>query len=488
MKPTKEQEQAIELALTGQTFKMTAYAGAGKTSTLNFIGNNLIPNKGLYLAFNKPIAEEASSKFSKNIDCKTFHSMAFRQTPKFITNKLSYKRLLPKTMATMFDLRNYNIPLERDNSKSATCDPYDQGMILTRALNFFCRSTNSEISQEMLLRSMPRWADQQFCVELADGLIDKANSLWKMSIDDHSQIKISHDIYLKYWALTDPEINAKFILFDEAQDADPVMLDVLKKQASQVIYVGDRHQQIYAFRGAINAMQSLKIPETLLTKSFRFGPVVANVANNILFKLLDEENLLIGNEDINSRIAEIRAPYAHLARTNAGALSAALNLALEGFKPEINLDTDTLLTQIEDADKLKNNQKISKSSDFFGFESWIEVQNYIEQYPNCDLTPVVTLIENHGTAYLKNVIHQLKQTQEYDCFVSTAHKSKGLEFSKVKIGDDFFWNEKKDGPLMTDAEARLFYVACTRAINILDLSLMNEFFLRLKELPSTLKI
>ncbi len=147
MKPTQEQEKAIELALSGKTFKMMAYAGAGKTSTLNFIGNNLVPKKGLYLAFNRPIAEEASTKFSNNVDCKTFHSMAFRQTPKFITNKLQFKRLLPKNMATMFDLRSYNLPLERYNTKSATCDPYDQGMILTRALAFFCRSTSNEITQ-----------------------------------------------------------------------------------------------------------------------------------------------------------------------------------------------------------------------------------------------------------------------------------------------------------------------------------------------------
>ena len=34
MKPTQEQNKAIELALTSQTFKMTAYAGAGKTGLL----------------------------------------------------------------------------------------------------------------------------------------------------------------------------------------------------------------------------------------------------------------------------------------------------------------------------------------------------------------------------------------------------------------------------------------------------------------------
>ncbi|MEG8237909.1 MULTISPECIES: UvrD-helicase domain-containing protein [Acinetobacter] len=482
MKPTEEQEKSIELAISGQTFKMTAYAGAGKTSTLNFIGSNLAHRKGLYLAFNRPIAEEAAKKFSSNIDCKTFHSMAFRQTPKFITKKLNFTRLLPRTMAVMFDLRDYKIPLEIDNQRSETCDPSDQGLILTKALDFFCRSTSNEITHDMLMRAMPKWADKQYCHELATGLVDKANSLWKMSIDDSSKIRITHDIYLKYWALKDPEINAKFILFDEAQDADPIMLDILRKQAAQVIYVGDKHQQIYAFRGAVNAMQSLEIPETLLTKSFRFGAPIANVANHILFKLLGERVPLIGNERVKSYISEIPAPYAHLARTNAGALSAALDLALNGYKPQIKLDTKTLLEQLDDAAKLQNNQKVEKKSDFFGFLSWVEVCTYVEQFPNSDLTPVVTLIENHGTAYLINVITQLNQTKDYDCVVSTAHKSKGLEFSKVKIGDDFFWNEKKKGALMNDAEARLFYVACTRAINVLDISMMDKFFSRLKDI------
>lgn len=33
---------------------------------------------------------------------------------------LQCKRLLPKAMSTMFDLRDYKVPLERDNNKSAT--------------------------------------------------------------------------------------------------------------------------------------------------------------------------------------------------------------------------------------------------------------------------------------------------------------------------------------------------------------------------------
>lgn len=86
-----------------------------------------------------------------------------------------------------------------------------------------------------------------------------------------------HDIYLKLWALSEPNIpKADYVLFDEAQDADPLMLGILLKQRStQVIYVGDAHQQIYAWRGAVNAMRQLPLPESRLTTSFRFGEEIA---------------------------------------------------------------------------------------------------------------------------------------------------------------------------------------------------------------------
>ena len=52
--PTKEQLAALDMAKTGQSFKIVAYAGAGKTTTLKLISENL-RGRGLYLAFNKPL-------------------------------------------------------------------------------------------------------------------------------------------------------------------------------------------------------------------------------------------------------------------------------------------------------------------------------------------------------------------------------------------------------------------------------------------------
>ena len=44
------------------------------------------------------------------------------------------------------------------------------------------------------------------------------------------------------------------LLLDEAQDMNPAMLDVCLKQVKPKLVVGDSHQQIYRFRGAVYAL------------------------------------------------------------------------------------------------------------------------------------------------------------------------------------------------------------------------------------------
>jgi superfamily I DNA/RNA helicase len=59
--------------------------------------------------------------------------------------------------------------------------------------------------------------------------------------------------------------------------------------------------------------------------------------------------------------------------------------------------------------------------------------------------------------------------------VLTAHKAKGLEFSRVKLAQDFDYDlvtETGEGYL-SEESANLLYVACTRAQDALDISLVR---------------
>ena len=57
-------------------FALNAYAGAGKTSTLALMANTT-KRRGLYLAFNRAIAQEAKDTFPSHVTVKTSHALAF---------------------------------------------------------------------------------------------------------------------------------------------------------------------------------------------------------------------------------------------------------------------------------------------------------------------------------------------------------------------------------------------------------------------------
>ena len=80
MQLTDEQTRAVDLFRTSRSLKVHAFAGAGKTSTLTAMARTT-RRRGLYLAFNKAIADEARGKFPDTVDCRTTHSIAFRAVP-----------------------------------------------------------------------------------------------------------------------------------------------------------------------------------------------------------------------------------------------------------------------------------------------------------------------------------------------------------------------------------------------------------------------
>src|SRR5690554_2091545 len=75
---TGEQAAIIDAALRGESFKVSAFAGASKTTTLKGIADHLTFKRILYLAFNKAIADEARQLFPNWVECRTAHSLAYR--------------------------------------------------------------------------------------------------------------------------------------------------------------------------------------------------------------------------------------------------------------------------------------------------------------------------------------------------------------------------------------------------------------------------
>ena len=120
---------------------------------------------------------------------------------------------------------------------------------------------------------------------------------------------------------------------------NPTMLDICLRQNTPKIVVGDKFQQIYSFRGAVNALEMVKDhPETSVTKtfylmqSFRFGPEIAFLANscleNMVRKPKESGPILVASSKVDSITS--RAPVgqkeAILGRTNVGLFKKMVQL------------------------------------------------------------------------------------------------------------------------------------------------------------------
>ena len=172
-------------------------------------------------------------------------------------------------------------------------------------------------------------------------------------IDKNDDMPLGHNGYLKLWTLTGPVLNTDYILLDEAQDTNPVVLGVLAGQRAQVVYVGDPYQQIYEWRGAINAMDKMPgCEQTALTQSFRFGEAIAAEASRLL-ATLGEHRLLRGNPETTSVVAKDGTAEAVLARTNATVILEILEATGVGRRPHVCGGTETIKRLLSDVYQLK---------------------------------------------------------------------------------------------------------------------------------------
>lgn len=290
---------------------------------------------------------------------------------------------------------------------------------------------------------------------------------------DHTYVAdgiATHNCYLKMWAVGNPRIPGDFILFDEAQDASQVFLQVLRQQDhAQMISVGDSQQAIYgSFLGTSNALEVLPSQHRAwLTQSFRFGERVAAIANEYL-DLLGVEHPLIGNPRIDSRVGPIAAPTAILCRTNAAVIESAI-LSLEaGRKVAVVGGVDELVSFAEGAQALQAGAR-TDNFQLACFDTWKEVVDYVENDPNGgELKLLVKLMDDFTPEKIIDAMGRVSHERAADVTISTAHRSKGRQWSQVRVADGFAEPDPDTGEFPHAEELRLQYVAGTRAQHGLD--------------------
>ncbi|WP_343622251.1 UvrD-helicase domain-containing protein [Roseateles puraquae] len=465
MELTNEQAHAVDLFKRSGSLKISAFAGTGKTSTLSALAKSTT-KRGLYLAFNKSIAEEARARFPAAVDCRTTHSLALREIPQ------TFREREGKLMGSLQGNRTSQLlGIEEIAVGGITLKPRSLGYLTARTVQRFCQSGD----QEVLLRHVPLSGKlDRISPEYQDQFklyVSKlAAHLWERMTDPYDEAPLGHDGYLKLWSLSQPQLNYDFLLLDEAQDTNEAVLSVLRCQDSHLTLVGDKHQQIYEWRGAVNAMASVETDaEAFLTQSFRFGNAVAGAATSIL-RVLGESREVTGNPSRASRIASSGTTRAVLCRTNAGVITVVVEALALGRKPHVVGGVSDVLRMLDDVTRLKQRTP-AEGAEFFGFSDWDEVVEFAESDEGESLRSFVSIVEKFGEVTLIRRLKTVEREESSaDLVISTGHKAKGREWDSVTLHSDFDPRESKEDPkkfVLNHEEARLLYVAATRAKELL---------------------
>jgi superfamily I DNA/RNA helicase len=462
--PTDEQLHVVELARTGGSVAVDALAGSGKTSTLALVAGALA-GRGQYVAFNKAIVTDSKDKFPRHVRCSTAHSLAFGAIGKRYAHRLRSARVPPWQTARLLGCGSFRYKTTFGDRR--VLEPIDIARLTTQTVDRFASSADHELVAHHV--PLPKLFDPKVegqTEALQECVLPYARAAWADITSLDGTLRFDHNHYLKMWHLTNPVIPADFIMFDEAQDADPVMLDIVGSQQAQVLYCGDRYQSIYEWRGAINAMERVRVEHhAWLTQSFRFGPAIAHEANHVLQRL-EAKKLIAATDTIASKIGPVARPDVVLCRTNGGVLAAVIDALHDGLRPAVVGGVTELIEFAEACQKLQRGERTSHA-DLAAFLTWDEVMIWVEsdRAEAGQIAMMVKLVNEHGSAELIGVLKRCCDERNADITISTAHRSKGREWPKVKVGSDFI-------PLaeMDEAELRLAYVTVTRARDQLDLS------------------
>lgn len=462
-----------------------AYAGAGKTTTLKLLAQSTT-RRGCYLAFNRSIAAEAATKFPRTVSCSTVHSVAFNVVRTRYGLHVGRLTTTPNAnvIAKILGLSD-EIHLTRNFSLS----PRSYSSMVLSAVRQFTQSADHQITDSHV-RQHGRFSGftrEKFEPVVARVLSD-ARHVWSLMCSPSRDIPIGHDGYVKLWALSHPRIAEDFVLLDEAQDSNPVLLDVLSQQKCQLVYVGDPFQQIYEWRGAVNAMDSMKSDHrATLTQSFRFGNAIANSAFKII-KTIGAKDVLIGNSHIDSAVSLVTNPCVIISRGNAGVMSNLLVLLVSGMRCHVLGGVGELKKLLESVSRLKNGMR-SDLPEFFGFDCWNDVVEHSESEDGQELRTFVKLVQTFGENVMLRALVKCQDNEaQADITLTTAHKAKGREWESVRVDSDFDKSlmklqtillqhpKTKDDFIEQDraritlaAETRLVYVAITRATTAVEL-------------------
>lgn len=205
-KPTDEQQFAVESALKGGDLKIKAYAGAGKTSTLQLLAESFGRRRGIYLAFNRDIAAAAARKFPKHVPARTMHAQAWAAADAALKRRGGLDAEPPHSLAARFGIGP--VQVRSVTGRAVELTPFETGRTIDDALGRFCRS--ADLRPESAHIVVDEKIDVADAVQLRNWLLPFVRRLWEESTAPGARGAVSPDVVLKLWARSEPRLDVDY--------------------------------------------------------------------------------------------------------------------------------------------------------------------------------------------------------------------------------------------------------------------------------------
>lgn len=479
--PTAEQQAvATHPLMPGHLVQVEAYAGTGKTTTLELVARRHAGRRILYLCFNKANAVEGTKRMPSNVTSTTVHGLAYRAIGWRYAKKLGELRA-----RELMDVMG--LP--------------DSGMtqMVIQTFSNFLR-TDKDVPD---LKNVP-----PHCLKSdATRVVVWVERMWRRMQDiEDTALLMTHDGYLKMWLQTKPILrDYDLLLVDEAQDLEPQALSLALRQQecgqAAVILVGDTHQAIYSWRGATNAMETcakLARDRFSITECFRFPQAHADAAaavlkriKNIAAPLKGRGNGAWSGEPSHAILARTNARLIHRAMAVKGRLHFAATDGKAGFSPFGPYRFQEMLDVLSIYQGKSHQVKTPYLRRFHDYEELREFATgdgaTSQDVELLSLAKMAEEFSNHLPLILDGIVRASGPRVAGAVCLSSGHRAKGLEWDRVEVENDFipvYDSEAltrlrfKMSPTQIKEEANLLYVALTRARCRLDISIELDRWLR----------
>jgi len=507
MTPTAEQVAIMDAARdTKRSLMIRAYAGTGKTTTLEMLAQVLPTEAALALAFNVSTKKNMEKRFPQHFQVKTLNGLGHVAWGKAIGKRLGVDEgKLGRLVSSVCKEEGFRASADQwDAIRKLVSSAMHAGLIPSKYVHY--RGTITDTDSNWL-----DIADDIF-VEASPQVLHIARLVLIQSIAESFAGIINYDDQIYMSALFGgvfPRFND--VLVDEAQDLSPLNhIQVKRCAAGRLMVVGDDKQSIYAFRGAdhqsIEKLRALRTdwidlplfttfrcPKVVVARQQEHAPGFTAWHTNVDGFFHNYRDTQWDWTKVDSLKPHPEAEVAILCRNNAPLLSMAFRLIRQkiGVKMlgrDIGKGLITLSKKIMPLDEITADDCIRLTREWEQSEISLAVANEkegkvagITDRAAC----LVAVVESGGVknaGELRRAITDLFERTFGTVTLSTGHRAKGLEWDVIlhiepwMIPSKFALKAAAQGrESQLKQEMNLKYVIETRAKHTLVLANLGDF-------------